>query len=82
MLFYVNGQIREASRKEWPQEWGEETGRLYEIQGQPLSPGDEVQWSGDTILGTLWVQISVIPRPNKASVQGYLRPTEKDRLHT
>ena len=81
MKFHINGQEREATRKGWPQLWGEETGHLYEIQGQPLSPGDEVQWSGELPpLYTLWVMVHVQLREGAPATTGYLRLTRSDFL--
>lgn len=81
MKFYVNGEQREATRKEWPQSWGEETGRLYEIQGDALSPGDDLAWSGELPpLYTLWVKIHVQLREGEPATPGHLRLTRSDFL--
>ncbi len=81
MMFYVNGEVREASRKEWPPEWGSELGELWGIQGPNLHPGQEVQWSGENPTGSLWVQVQVSFPPLDQPKAGYLRLRDEDRFH-
>lgn len=81
MKFYVNDQERGNTRKEWPQSWGEETGQLYEIQGDALSPGDDVTWSGDLPpLYTLWVSVHIQLLEGAPATHGYLKLTRGDLL--
>jgi hypothetical protein len=81
MQFHVNGLVQEALRTEWPKEWGPETGELWELQGPNLHPGDEIQWSGESPSGPLWVRIQVNFPPRDQPRTGYLRLREGDRFH-
>lgn len=81
MQFHINESVQEALRKEWPKDWGPETGELWEPLGPNLHPGDEIQWSGESPSGQLWVRIQVNFPPFDQPRTGYLRLREEDKFH-